>query len=177
MAILDEVVLLVDEFEAMRLADYEGLYQEQAAAKMRVSRQTFGRIIESAHKKIAEALIFGKAIKIEGGEYIMSDQRRFKCSYCEHLWELPYGSGRPNECPNCKNKNIHRDIDDRGHSRANNEDSPAQNESAFKDISAEDLRQNDQNMTGDISSLKRGKRRGLCHGQGRINKKNKETQK
>ena len=65
---LDEVVLNLDEFEAIRLADYEQLYQEEAAARMNISRQTFGRIIESAHKKIADVLVSGKALKIEGGE-------------------------------------------------------------------------------------------------------------
>jgi predicted DNA-binding protein (UPF0251 family) len=59
---LEEVVLSVDEFEAIRLADLEGLYQEPAAEKMSVSRQTFGRIIESAHQKVAEALVRGKAL-------------------------------------------------------------------------------------------------------------------
>ena len=61
---LEEINLTVDEFEAIRLADLEGLYQDQAAEKMNVSRQTFGRIIDSAHKKVAEALVEGKALKI-----------------------------------------------------------------------------------------------------------------
>jgi len=57
----------MDELEAVRLADLEKLYQEEAARKMSVSRQTFGNIIQSAHKKIADALLKGKALKIEGG--------------------------------------------------------------------------------------------------------------
>lgn len=65
---LDEVLLALDEFEAVRLADYERLYQEEAAAQMNISRQTFGRILESAHRKIADVLIHGKALKIESGE-------------------------------------------------------------------------------------------------------------
>jgi len=65
---LEEVVLGLDEMEAIRLADLEGLYQEQAAEKMGISRQTFGRIIDSAHKKVADALVNGKALRIEGGE-------------------------------------------------------------------------------------------------------------
>ncbi|PKN37008.1 MAG: hypothetical protein CVU62_13020 [Deltaproteobacteria bacterium HGW-Deltaproteobacteria-2] len=65
---LEEIVLNLDEFEAIRLADYEQLYQEEAAAKMNISRQTFGRIIEAAHKKIADVLLHGKALKIEGEE-------------------------------------------------------------------------------------------------------------
>ena len=65
MKMLEEIKLERDELEAIRLRNFEGLYQEQAAEKMEISRQTFGRILESAHKKIAEALINGKAIRIE----------------------------------------------------------------------------------------------------------------
>jgi predicted DNA-binding protein (UPF0251 family) len=67
LSVLKHIALTVDELEAVRLADLEGMYQEQAAEKMNVSRQTFGRIIESAHKKIADALVNGKALSIEGG--------------------------------------------------------------------------------------------------------------
>jgi len=55
----------MDELEAIRLADYEGLYHEDAALRMKISRQTFGRILNIAHKKIAECLLKGKALKIE----------------------------------------------------------------------------------------------------------------
>ena len=64
---LEEVNLTLDELEAVRLADLEGLYQEDAAKKMNISRQTFGNIINSAHKKIADVLLNAKALKIEGG--------------------------------------------------------------------------------------------------------------
>jgi predicted DNA-binding protein (UPF0251 family) len=114
---LEEVVLTVDECEAIRLADLESLYQEQAAEKMQVSRQTFGRIIESAHKKVAEALVKGKAFKIEGGEFQMAAMRKFKCSDCQHSWNLPYGTGRPESCPSCKSGDIHRAQEDRGYTR------------------------------------------------------------
>ncbi len=67
MDLLEEINLTLDELEALRLADFDGLYQEEAAGKMNVSRQTLGNIIKSAHKKIAEALLQGKALKIEGG--------------------------------------------------------------------------------------------------------------
>jgi len=67
MDMLEEVKLALDELEAVRLADLEGLYQEDAAKKMNISRQTFGNIINSAHKKIADALLNAKALKIEGG--------------------------------------------------------------------------------------------------------------
>ena len=64
---LEEVNLTLDELEAICLADLSELYQEDAARKMNISRQTFGNIINSAHKKIADALINAKALKIEGG--------------------------------------------------------------------------------------------------------------
>jgi predicted DNA-binding protein (UPF0251 family) len=64
---LQQVALTVDELEAIRLADLEGLYQEEAAQRMNISRQTFGRILEAAHRKVADALVNGKALSIEGG--------------------------------------------------------------------------------------------------------------
>ena len=70
-AVLEEVVLLKDEVEAIRLADLDELYQQEAADNMNVSRQTFGNIIRSAHHKIADALVNGKALRIEGGVVIM----------------------------------------------------------------------------------------------------------
>jgi len=66
---LEEVVLTVDEFEAIRLKDLEGLEQEEASKKMNISQPTFFRLLDSARKKIADAIINGKAIKIEGGKY------------------------------------------------------------------------------------------------------------
>ncbi|MCA9787473.1 MAG: DUF134 domain-containing protein [Calditrichaeota bacterium] len=72
---LEEVVMTLDEFEAIRLADLEGLYQEQAAAQMNISRATFSRIIESAHRKTADALVHGKALRIEGGPIQMTARR------------------------------------------------------------------------------------------------------
>jgi uncharacterized protein len=62
---LEEVSLTIDELEAVRLADLEGRYHEDAAAEMKVSRATFGRIVKDARHKIAEALIQGKALRIE----------------------------------------------------------------------------------------------------------------
>lgn len=71
---LEELILTFDEYEAIRLADLEGLYQENAAKQMGVSRQTFGRIIDSAHRKIADAIVNIKAIKIEGGDIEMDEK-------------------------------------------------------------------------------------------------------
>lgn len=65
--LLGEVVVSLDEFESIRLADLEGLYQAEAAARMNVSRATFGRIVEAGRRKVAEALVLGKRLRIEGG--------------------------------------------------------------------------------------------------------------
>jgi predicted DNA-binding protein (UPF0251 family) len=62
---LEEVKVSMDEIEALRLADYEGLYHEDAAGRMEISRQTFGRILGRARRKVAECLLKGKALKIE----------------------------------------------------------------------------------------------------------------
>lgn len=68
MRFLEEVALELDEIEAIRLADLEELYQVDAAARMGVSRQTFGNIIARAHKKVATALLCGKALRIASAE-------------------------------------------------------------------------------------------------------------
>ncbi len=62
---LENVLLNLDELETIRLADFEGLYHERTAGQMNISRATFGRILESARRKIADAILNGKAIKIE----------------------------------------------------------------------------------------------------------------
>ncbi len=68
---VEEVVLTLVELEAIRLVDVEGLSQSDAAKKMNVSQPTFSRTLDSAHKKIADALVNGKALRVEGGEFIM----------------------------------------------------------------------------------------------------------
>ena len=75
---LEEVVLHYDEYETVRLLDYEGLMQEQAAERMNVSRPTLTRIYESARKTIAKAFVEGKMIVIEGGNVDFGRQW-FRC--------------------------------------------------------------------------------------------------
>lgn len=65
--VLDHASVGMDELEAIRLADLESLSQEEGAKEMNVSRATFGRIVAQGRKNIADALIHGKAIRIEGG--------------------------------------------------------------------------------------------------------------
>ena len=73
--LLDEVYLPIEGYEALRLADLEGLRQDEAAAKMKVSRQTFGRILSDARRAVANALIHGLALRIEGGDYRMRNDK------------------------------------------------------------------------------------------------------
>jgi predicted DNA-binding protein (UPF0251 family) len=110
---LEEVVLTLDEFEAMRLADFQGLYQDDAAASMNVSRQTLGNILVAAHRKLADCLVNGKALRIEGGPVDMND-RIFECGACAHRWSVPHGVERPAACPGCGSSDFKRAPDDQG---------------------------------------------------------------
>jgi len=104
---LDEVKLLVEEAEAIRLKDVEGLEQEESAQKMNISRTTFSRILDSARQKIADALLNGKAIRIEGGNFEMA-VRRFRC-ISGHEWDVPFEtmiSAPPEFCPECETPSI-----------------------------------------------------------------------
>lgn len=106
---LDEVCLTVDEGEALRLADLLGLSHEEAGRRMGVSRATFGRIIQKARKTVADALINGKAINIEGGNYkVVMEARIFMCRKCDKKWEEAQGTGRPKNCPKCNTDDIYR---------------------------------------------------------------------
>ena len=109
---LKEVHLTIDEGEAIRLADLLGMSHEKAGRRMGVSRATFGRIVQKARKTVADALINGKAINIEGGNYkIIMEARIFKCRRCNNRWEEPQGSGRPEKCPQCNHDDVHRTVE------------------------------------------------------------------
>lgn len=101
----NDVILTVDEYEAIRLAGYKKLKQKTAAKRMNVSRPTFTRIVESARKKIAEALTMGKTIRIEGGNFIFL-KNRIRCIDCSNVWEIE-GMPRINlHCPSCGGINL-----------------------------------------------------------------------
>jgi predicted DNA-binding protein (UPF0251 family) len=108
MSRLEEVAVSVDELEALRLADLEGLYQDAAAARMGVSRPTFARIVEASRRKVAEALVHGRALRIAGGPVAFVGQRQFRCEACRHEWSLPFGTGRPEGCPSCRADSFRR---------------------------------------------------------------------
>jgi predicted DNA-binding protein (UPF0251 family) len=106
---LEQVVLGVDEYEALRLVDLEGLQQQEAAERMKVSRATCARILEGAHRKVAEALTTGKAIRIEGGNFVLGTNR-YRCRDCSTSWEMPQRGGEPLStalnCPSCQSEKI-----------------------------------------------------------------------
>ncbi len=105
---LDEVHLSVEEAEAIRLKDLEGLQQEECALRMHISRPTFHRVLESARSKLADAMINGKAIRIEGGNFEMA-MRRFRCANDGYEWGVPFETmvaGPPTACPECNSPNI-----------------------------------------------------------------------
>ena len=106
---LDEVCLTVDEREAIRLADFLDMSHEDAGRQMGVSRATFGRIVQNARKIVADAIINGTAVRVEGGNYkIVSKSRIFRCRACDYEWEEPFGTGRPENCEECGSEDFFR---------------------------------------------------------------------
>ena len=112
MSELEEVFLEADEIEALRLADLEDKYQNDAAELMGVSRQTFGNIIKRAHQKVSDALINGKAIRFTP---VVSE--RMHCNGCGRRWaETAYASPIEN-CPVCESTAVETEtqpLSDRG---------------------------------------------------------------
>jgi predicted DNA-binding protein (UPF0251 family) len=99
---LESVDLLFEEYEALRLADYENLAQEKAAKKMNISRPTFTRLYDKARKSIAKAFVEGKAIIIRGGTYI-TDDYWYRCDDCHQT----IVSHHPvNQCGDCDSDNL-----------------------------------------------------------------------
>jgi predicted DNA-binding protein (UPF0251 family) len=101
MSDLEVAVLLLDELEALRLADLEEDQHEHAAAKMNVSRPTFGRILGQAHKTVADALINGKALQIEGGPVTTARRGKVHCQRCQRAWDVPMPAAADFHCPRC----------------------------------------------------------------------------
>ena len=101
---LEPVVLLFDEFEALRLADYLGLSHKEAARRMKVSRPTFTRICDKARRTLATALVEGKALFIEGGTYQTEDYW-YRCESC---WKLVISADETSACPYCRAATVRR---------------------------------------------------------------------
>ena len=99
---LEPLILLYEEYEAIRLLDYEGLTQLQSSEQMNVSRPTLTRIYEKARRTIAQAFVEGKAIFIEGGNY-HTDDFWYKCENC---LKLNISKEVINECTYCDSENL-----------------------------------------------------------------------
>jgi predicted DNA-binding protein (UPF0251 family) len=91
---LQQMVITVDELEAMRLADYLELTQEEVAQRMQVSRPTVTRMLSRAHRAVAEALVHGKAICIQGGDYRVGQH----CQFCGQWFILEEGASALEGC-------------------------------------------------------------------------------
>lgn len=96
--------LKVEELEALRLKDLEGLSQEECAKEMDVSRQTFQNILNSARKKITESLVNGHGIAIGGGNF-KTPNCQFVCLECSQEY-IPTLKKDLDHCPNCNSENI-----------------------------------------------------------------------
>ena len=102
---LDRVNLSLDEYEAVRLADYEGRDHRDAAEIMGISRPTFTRLIEKARKKMAESLVDVKELVIEGGNYSFATQL-LRCRDCNALTRFDRTQNVVETCPACGSKNV-----------------------------------------------------------------------
>ena len=101
---LEQILMTLDEFEALRLADFIGLSHAEAADEMEISRSTFTRLIEKARKKIADFLIQGKLLTIEGGS-IHFRNNIIHCQDCGHMFKTNIDNAI-SECPACHSKNL-----------------------------------------------------------------------
>lgn len=98
------VILLFEEYEALRLADYEGLTQEEASKMMDVSRPTFSRIYDVARQKLARTLVEGLTLRIEGGSHEF-EHTWFRCNACNTSFSQPE-SAQFDCCPVCRSADI-----------------------------------------------------------------------
>ena len=99
------IFLHIEEYEAIKLCDYDGLNHSEAAEKMHISRPTFTRIYAEARRKIASSLVEGKHVVIEGGK-IFYDSDWFSCDSCGCDFNNPDKGKKPESCPLCGSKKI-----------------------------------------------------------------------
>jgi predicted DNA-binding protein (UPF0251 family) len=112
---LKQIVLTLDEFEAFRLADQLGFSHAMAAEEMEISRPTFSRLIEKARKKIADFIVHGRLLTIEGGS-VHFRVNIIHCQDCKHLFKMNFNQ-EITECPECHSTNISNLGGNFGHGR------------------------------------------------------------
>lgn len=98
--LLEHTVITVDELEALRLSDLMGMSHEEAARQLKVSRPTVTRMLARAHQALADALVNGKAIRIEGGDYVLEGLEGH-CPKCGSQWAASAGQPNSGVCGKC----------------------------------------------------------------------------
>jgi uncharacterized protein len=102
---INPIEITIDEFEAIRLKDYQNIKQQKSAELMDISQPTFHRILNITRGKIAKALVEGKIIKIKGGKFV-TDIEKYKCKTCGFEWSNP--GKKYDKCPDCKSEDIYK---------------------------------------------------------------------
>ncbi len=101
---LKQIILELDELEALRLADYLGMDHSEAAEEMEISRSTFTRLVDKARKKVAAFLIEGANLSIEGGN-VHFRRNLIKCHDCGHMFNTGFDV-EVTSCPSCGSGNL-----------------------------------------------------------------------
>ena len=110
---LDVVLLSLEELEAVRLVDLEGLEQEAAALRMGISRRALWEDLQNARRKSWRPWSKGKPSRIKGGDYTVEGPRGYNCRGCNAVWEIPFTTSEPSRCPRCKlHVDEHDQLDD-----------------------------------------------------------------
>lgn len=99
------ITLLYEEYESLRLSDYEGIAQQEAANRMEISRPTFSRIYDQARQKLSRALVEGLSVVIEGGNMTF-DEIWFRCKACSTAFCPPENQHETDSCPVCRSIDI-----------------------------------------------------------------------
>lgn len=120
---LEEVSLGIDEVEALRLKDLTGLEQEDCAKRMNLAQSTFQRVLTAARTKVSRALIEGKALRIEGGNYLISPSV-FTCRDCGLEWPNQQRGHQQLRCPSCGSQNVVESRSTPGDEKGDPEGSP-----------------------------------------------------
>ncbi|MBN2436415.1 MAG: DUF134 domain-containing protein [Spirochaetes bacterium] len=102
---INTIVITVEEYECVRLADYNNLEHKDASAKLGISRSVFTRMLQNARNKIAKAIIDGCELLIEGGEFDF-ENNRIRCLACHNTYQAPINEVSITVCPNCSSDNL-----------------------------------------------------------------------
>ena len=113
---LGAVKLTLDEYEALRLADYDGLEHSEAAVAMEISRPTFTRLIAKARHKVAQLIVDGKVLQIEGGSVHFA-KNTFICRACKHVYSGSFDEVPEYTCPSCGSLESENLAEEFGHGR------------------------------------------------------------